>query len=230
MFARRRAPLRALSYARDVPRYDACLIDVYETVLSFDQIRHAELIADRAGVSVQRLAAAADAWGPRVTDGRATLTEAMAGILLDCGVETDEEAVAALVAADQETIRELAVLHPDTVPFLEALRGAGVRTAFVSNCAENTRPLLDALGLSGLVDELVLSCEVGAAKPDPAIYRIALDRLGVAADQAVFIDDQQRFCDAAAELGIAAVRIDRRDGAGDVNTLAALTDRLTAST
>lgn len=230
MFARTTVLLRPLSYARDVPTYAACLIDVYETVLSFDQVQHAGLIAERAGVPVTDLAAAAQIWGPMVTDGRATLAQAMAGILQECGVETDDEAVAALVAADQETILELTELHPDTVPFLEALRAAGVRTAFVSNCAENTRPLLDALGLSSLVDELVLSCEVGAAKPEPAIYRAALDRLGVAADQALFIDDQQRFCDAATELGIAAVRIDRRDGTGDVNTLAALTGTLTDPT
>ena len=210
-----------------MPTYAACLIDVYETVLSVDNVRHAQRLADRAGVPVDRLAAAAGPWGPLVTDGRATLAEALTGILRECGVETDDEAVAAMVAADQEATLELVELFPDTVPFLEALREAGIRTAFVSNCAENTRPLLDALGLSPLVDELVLSCEVGAAKPDPKIYQLALDRLGVEARQAIFIDDQQRFCDGATELGIGAVRIDRRGDTGDVNTLAALTGSLT---
>jgi putative hydrolase of the HAD superfamily len=213
-----------------VPTYAACLIDVYETVLSVDNVRHAQRLADRAGVAVDRLAAAAGPWGPMVSDGRATLAEALMGILGDCGVETDEEAVAAMVAADQEATLELVELFPDTVPFLEALRAAGVRTAFVSNCAENTRPLLDALGLSPLVDELVLSCEIGAAKPEPKIYQLALDRLGVEARQAIFIDDQQRFCDGATELGIGAVRIDRRGDTGDVNTLAALTGSLTDPT
>jgi len=213
-----------------VPTYAACLIDVYETVLSFDQVRHAELIATCAGVPVERLVAAAGPWGAKVTDGRLSLADAMAGMLLECGVEADDAMVELLVAADQRAIHELTVLHPDTVPFLEALRAAGVRTAFVSNCAANTRPMLDALGLSALVDELVLSCEVGAAKPEPAIYRIALDRLGVEAGQAVFIDDQQVFCDGARQQGIAAVRIDRRDGTGDVNTLAALTGTLTDRT
>jgi HAD superfamily hydrolase (TIGR01509 family) len=208
-----------------VPTYAACLIDVYETVLGVDHVRHAERLAQRAGIPVDRLAAAAGAWGPLVTDGRATLTEAMAAILVGCGVEGGEDTVAALVAADQEAMLELVELHPDSIPFLEALRAAGIRTAFVSNCSENTRPLLDALGLSALVDELVLSCEVGSAKPEPKIYQVALDRLGVAADRAAFIDDQQRFCDAATELGITAFRIDRRGGAGDVDTLTALTGR-----
>ena len=135
-----------------------------------------------------------------------------------------------MVAADREATLELVELFADTVPFLEALREAGIRTAFVSNCAENTRPLLDALGLSPLVDELVLSCEVGAAKPEPKIYQLALDRLGVEPRHAIFIDDQQRFCDGATELGIGAVRIDRRGDTGDVNTLAALTGSLTDPT
>jgi putative hydrolase of the HAD superfamily len=116
----------------------------------------------------------------------------------------------------------MTVLHDDTMPFLETLRTKGVRMAFVSNCADNTHPLLDVLGLSGLVDELVLSCEVGAAKPDPAIFEAALERLGVAPDEALFVDDQQDYCDGAAALGIRAVRIDRFDGSGPVTTLTEL--------
>jgi putative hydrolase of the HAD superfamily len=79
----------------------------------------------------------------------------------------------------------------------------------VSNCAENTRPLLDRLGLSDLVDALVLSCEVGVAKPAPAIFRAALERLDVSAEDALFVDDQEHYCAGATAIGIRAVRIDR---------------------
>jgi len=199
-----------------VPWYDACLLDVYDTVLSLDQVRHLDLVAGRAGVAAEPFTRAAEHWGPRVTDGRLGFTEAMTAVLQECGSDAD---AAALVAADREISRELAVVHPDTVPFLEACRAAGVRTAFVSNCNENTRWLLDELGLSGLVDELVLSCEVGLAKPDPAIYGVALDRLGVAAERAVLVDDQSSYCASAVEFGMAAVRIDRHGGGGDVASL-----------
>ena len=199
-----------------MPPYDACLLDVYETVLSFDQVRHLDLLAQRAGVPPDDFVAAADAWSGRVTDGRASFAEAMAAVLDGCGSDADP---ADLVALDRRLTRELAVLHPDTVPFLETLRAAGVRTAFVSNCNEHTRGLLDDLGLSCLVDELVLSFEVGVAKPDPKIYRIALDRLGAAPERAVLVDDQQAYCDAAVGLGMAAIRIDRRGG-GDIASLA----------
>ncbi len=49
----------------------------------------------------------------------------------------------------------------------------------------------------------MLSFEAGVAKPDPGIYRIALDALGARAEEAVFVDDQSRYCDGAAALGIA---------------------------
>lgn len=213
-----------------MPTYDACLIDVFETVLSVDQVRHAALLAERAGVSADDFAAAAGRWGKRVSDGRATLSEAVAQVLRDCGLDPADDVVAKLVEADRDLILELAVLHDDTVPFLQALRAQGVRTAFVSNCAENTRPLLDSLGLSALVDELVLSCEVGAAKPDRKIFEVALDRLGVPADRAVLVDDQESFCAGARALGMAVVRIDRADGTGDVDTLAGLAERLNDGT
>lgn len=213
-----------------MPTYDACLIDVFETVLSLDQLQHLDLLARRAGVPAAQLGDLARPWMDRVNDGRATLAEAFADELRTLGAPHDDDTVAALVGADRELLLELAVLHPDTVPFLTALRAAGVRTAFVSNCNENARALLDQLGLTALVDELVLSCEVGAAKPDPTIYRAALDRLGVPAHRALLIDDRQDYCDGATGLGLAAVRIDRHDGTGDVDTLSELTDRLTKPT
>ena len=108
------------------------------------------------------------------------------------------------------------------MPFLEALRELGVRTAFVSNCAENTRPLLDRLGLTALVDELVLSCEVRAVKPDPAIFEVAVERLGVLPGESLFVDDQLAFCRAAEAAGIRAVQIDRAGGQGEVSTLSEL--------
>jgi HAD superfamily hydrolase (TIGR01509 family) len=200
----------------------ACLVDVYDTVLSVDMARYGGALAAEAGVDPGDFASVLSRHAEPVTDGRLTIAQALAEAMTDLGVGTADGVVDRLVATDRELLREVTTLHPDTVPFLESLRAKGVRTAFVSNCADNTRPHLDAYGLSGLVDHLVLSCEVGVAKPDPAIFEIALARLGVAAQDALFVDDQQRFCDAASGLGIRAVRIDRFDGLGEVSTLTEL--------
>ncbi len=207
--------------------YGACLIDVFDTVLSVDFARHTAGLATRAGVDPAAFTAALVAdWLHVVMDGRASMEDALTGVLVGLGSPIrDDETLAGLVRADEELVHDLHVLHDDVVPFLESLRASGVRTAFVSNCSSNARPLLTRIGLAGLVDELVLSCEVGSAKPDPAIYRIALDRLGVAAGDTVFVDDQPAYCDGAKALGIDAVLIDRCTGAGEIATLGELAAR-----
>jgi FMN phosphatase YigB (HAD superfamily) len=69
--------------------------------------------------------------------------------------------------------------------------------------------------VAALVDALVLSCEVRAAKPAAAISRSALDQPGVAADAAVFVDDQPRYCAGATALGISVVQIVRDESDGN---------------
>lgn len=205
----------------------ACLIDVFDTVLSVDFAQHSAGLAVRAGVDPAAYSEALMSnWLHVVMDGRVSIEDALTGVLSELGTPVrDDAALAALVHADEELLHDLHVLHDDIVPFLESLRASGVRTAFVSNCSSNARPLLTRIGLAGLVDELVLSCEVGAAKPDPTIYRIALDRLGVAATDTVFVDDQQSYCDGARAIGIDAVLIDRSRGAGEIATLGELIGR-----
>ena len=77
----------------------------------------------------------------------------------------------------------------DAREVLTQVRSAGVSTAVVSNWDLRLRPLLAALDLLDLFDVVVISAEVGAEKPDPAIVRAALDRLGIAAPAAVLVGD-----------------------------------------
>lgn len=200
-----------------MPGFSACLIDIYETALRVDLDAHVAALASRAGVCVEVLAEAVKPKANAVSNGQATIQSTLEEVLRGWGRDPAE--ARALADADLEILQDLAEVAPDTVPFLEHLRERGVRTAFVSNCADNTRPLLDALGLSGMVDELVLSCEVQTSKPDPVIYQTALERLGVTANETVFVDDQSAFCAAASALGIRAVTIDRSNGGGDVAAL-----------
>ena len=112
---------------------------------------------------------------------------------------------------DQELLLANARLFDDTIPFLRRLRDRGIKIAIVSNCTENTRPLLVKHGVDVLADTLVLSCEVRSAKPAAGIFRCALDRLGVAAEAAVFVDDQAGYCAGSVAAGIRAVQIVRAD-------------------
>src|SRR6478736_8137238 len=64
--------------------------------------------------------------------------------------------------------------YPDTAAVLKGLHRQGIKTAVVSNIAFDVRPAFLALGVAGVIDEVVLSFEVGAVKPDAAIFETAL--------------------------------------------------------
>jgi len=72
---------------------------------------------------------------------------------------------------------------------LARLKGMGLKLCLVSNCSEEDVAGWEDCGLAPFFDEVVFSCAVAAAKPDPVIYRIALERVGAAPGQAVFVGD-----------------------------------------
>jgi len=82
-------------------------------------------------------------------------------------------------------------------------RVGGGRTAFLSNGVPEAMARIRAeRPLERWFDVVVVSCEVGVAKPDPAIYKICLSRLCVEPSHALFVDDRLENIDAAARLGI----------------------------
>jgi HAD superfamily hydrolase (TIGR01509 family) len=91
--------------------------------------------------------------------------------------------------------------YPDTAGVLRGLHGQGIKTAVVSNIAFNIRPAFQALGVADDVDEFVLSFEVGAVKPDAAIFQTALTRLGVEAAHAVMVGDSDEADGGARAVG-----------------------------
>ena len=91
----------------------------------------------------------------------------------------------------------------DLLACLRLIRGR-VRTAIISNAWPHMRARLSEAGIAGLVDEVVLSCEVGWAKPDPRIYAEALRRVAVEPGAALFIDDTAGHVAAARSFGLVA--------------------------
>ncbi|CDO09576.1 haloacid dehalogenase [Mycolicibacterium cosmeticum] len=96
--------------------------------------------------------------------------------------------------------------YPDTAATLNGLRAAGIKTAVVSNIAFDLRPAFATAGAAA--DEYVLSFEVGAIKPDPAIFRIALQRLGVDPAQALMVGDSEEADGGARAIGCAFALVD----------------------
>jgi HAD superfamily hydrolase (TIGR01509 family) len=100
--------------------------------------------------------------------------------------------------------------YDDSAPLLDELRARGVRTAVLSNIGVDIRPLLERERLR--VDAVILSCEVGAVKPEPEIFRAALDALDARPEETLMVGDAWKDDGGAAALGIRTLILPRTRG------------------
>lgn len=102
--------------------------------------------------------------------------------------------------------------YDDAVPTLQEMRWTGIRTCLLSNAGVPVRTVLDREGISEWVDAVVLSYEVGCVKPDPAIFRAALDALGLAAHEVLMVGDNAHDDGGGAALGLRTLILPRTHG------------------
>jgi 2-haloacid dehalogenase len=96
-----------------------------------------------------------------------------------------------------------------TASIVRELRAAGVPVYALSNWSAETYPLTRALyPFLDELDGIVISGEAGIGKPDPAIFRLFLERFGLEPGRIVFIDDSPNNVAAARALGIDAIRFE----------------------
>ena len=101
---------------------------------------------------------------------------------------------------------------PKTVELLAALRQRDVSLHVLSNFSAETYPLIRArYDFLGWFDSHMLSADVGLAKPDPAIYKLLLARIGRQPHECLFIDDSEVNVIAARDLGIDAIQFSSPD-------------------
>ena len=94
---------------------------------------------------------------------------------------------------------------PATVELVHALRDLGLGVHLATNQHARRAAYMRAeLGYDELLDESFYSCELGAAKPEPAFFRAVLDRLGAPAPEVLFVDDHVGNVEGAREVGLAA--------------------------
>jgi putative hydrolase of the HAD superfamily len=95
------------------------------------------------------------------------------------------------------------VPDPAMVEAVARARRAGVRTGLVSNSWGESGYERERFG--DLFDAVVISAEVGLRKPDPAIYLLAAERIGVPARECVFVDDLLHNADGARAVGMEGI-------------------------
>lgn len=129
-----------------------------------------------------------------------------------CGFPSTK--VAEIVALAEEKLfgQDSAVfsVFSDVVPTLKTLKSRGLKLAVVSNWDISLHKTLRIFGLSEYFDVVVASMEEGFEKPDPRLFRVALDKLGVEPHEAVHVGDNPLDdLKGAKSVGMKAFVIDR---------------------
>lgn len=124
--------------------------------------------------------------------------------------------------ADLSSVR----IYDDTVPVLEALKKRDIKVGLISNIATLYKTAFINQSLAQYFNAIIFSCDCGLAKPDPAIYLLALEQLGCSAEETLMIGDNLR----ADVVGPASVGIDSlhllREGKKGHRAISTLTDVL----
>ena len=167
-----------------------------------------------------------DRWTARTGLSKATIVEVLSSSrehrAAQVGKMTADEAFAAagarlgLEGPVLRTLAEDAYLSDFNVAMAEAvraLRADGIPVSALTNSLSSEAQLQARPEFAGLFDVVVSSHDVGLAKPDPAIFRAALARLGVEAAEVVFVDDLIAHVEAARGLGFIGVHFQTTDQA-----------------
>lgn len=150
-------------------------------------------------------------------------------LLEQAGVERDHDRADAAARFYRSTYLEDWRAVPGAVPLLDALASAGVPVVIVTNNGVAEQRLkLERIGVVDRIAALITSEEIGACKPERAIFDAALARAGVGVGNAVMLGDAwPTDIEGARRLGIRPIWLNRRNEpapAGDVRQFASLED------
>jgi len=111
-------------------------------------------------------------------------------------------------ASETQTIRDEFfagdIVDRGLLDFLRSLRGK-YKTGLISNAFDDLRPFIVREKFDDAFDHMVISAEVGAAKPKAKIYQIALEQFGASPSEAVFVDDFFENIEGCEKIGIRGV-------------------------
>jgi len=110
-------------------------------------------------------------------------------LLKTAGVEVSKELALQIFTRLRQLDRRL-ILFDDVLPILGVLKGRGIALGLVSNLSRGLDGHISELGLTAYVDFAITSAEIGAEKPHPPIFLVALERARVSASEAIHIGDQ----------------------------------------
>ena len=174
----------------------------------------------------------ADAWAAGAGERLVGIFSTEGALLHICqglGVEPDAGRLRVAVEVRFEYVRGALSPRPDTVETLSTLKDLGYRVGLISNCSEEVSAMWSSTPFAPLVDAAVLSYDVRLAKPDPRVYEMAVEGLGVAAEECLYVGDgTSNELSGASKAGMTAVLMrapyDQADGAREAWAGARISD------
>ena len=184
----------------------AVVFDLFDTLVDYDDRRSREFSS-----AVARLCGRdPDEFHHVWIEGRRTReTGPMAPYLASLGIE-ESEMQHFLELRRAWTRGILARPHDGVIETMAELRERGIRTGLITVCSEDVVDVWAETPFAGQFDAEVFSSSCGLCKPDPRIYGLALDQLGVVPSEAIFVGDGANDELAGAErVGMRAILIHR---------------------
>ena len=180
------------------PAIKAIIFDVGGVLVPFQLERALRELAAKLNVTVEELHEVTGQWRDAWVTGKMPTEEFWHNVMGD-------ERVATTATVDELTFTGLGKdwePEQELMDFARGLTANGYRIAILSDTITPHAELIKSKGVYAPFEVVVLSHEVGLRKPDPAIYQLTLERLGLPAEQTVFIDDTPENITAATELGM----------------------------
>jgi putative hydrolase of the HAD superfamily len=168
-------------------KYRAVIFDLWATLVTWDQEganRFYDAMAQAAGVEELRFR---EAWlSGRKTREVGPIADHLRELFAGLGAEPDLDEI---LDMRREWTKQSLQPRPDALETLAELRRRGHLLGLISVCSQDVPHVWDETPFAGALDEVVFSCVVGVSKPDPRIYEIACERLGVEAADCLFVGD-----------------------------------------
>jgi putative hydrolase of the HAD superfamily len=127
--------------------------------------------------------------GPRIDDGRNWWEAVVRETMRQASYLIPEFSAYFATLYDEFTCPAIWYLESGTNELLADLRNAGYRLGVLSNFDRRLYRILDQLGIGELFEQIVISSEVGADKPDPCIFRALVKRFGVSPEKMLHVGD-----------------------------------------
>lgn len=196
-------------------RYEACLFDLYGTLVYFDRDEYMAKAAAAAAACGLAQNVFIGVWNSLVKASNLgqfqTTAERVRRLLELTGKECGEHTVQEVCSIEHTFLREKVRLFDDVVETLNSLRQAKVKLGLVTNASPSVREVLRSRNINALMDAIVVSSDVRIRKPDVEVYQICLRRLGVAQSAALFVGDgADQELEGAKHAGLQTVMILRQ--------------------